>query len=360
MKKINKIAIIAIPGIGNAILFTPALKQLRKLIPKAQIHILVAIEQVNEIFETCPYVDKVVQISRKKYNSFLENLIVVLNALKMRGEQYDLCITIFPSNRIEYNLLSFLIGAKYRLTHGYRTGKFRTLSFLQNLKVKACPDIHDVEQNLKLIELIGMKECEKETEIWLTNEDEMFAQNIVKNLSRPIIGLHPSSGDVEGRKGPIRDIENKFINIAKHLNDNYDCSIILFGGPNEKRTIYEMSHKINPKPLLSTGNTIRQTAALIKQCDLFINIESGLGHIASAVKTNSITIMGPTIKTRTRTYGETATNIFKDMPCNPCYKYPFYSTQTKIKCNNYKCFIDIDSKDILTTTDNKLQETGFK
>ena len=164
---IKKIAIISLTGIGNNVLFVPTIKLLRRNFPVARITMIVVLRPVRDLFENCPYIDEVISLCDRKYNNFIGNLNVVVKALSLRKENYDLSLTVFPSNRKEYNLLSFLLGACTRLTHAYSDGFYRNLSFLQNKRVTVSESLHDVDQNLNLVRALGINITDKDKEISL-------------------------------------------------------------------------------------------------------------------------------------------------------------------------------------------------
>ena len=55
---IMKILILALSGIGDALMFTPALKLLRQSLPTAQIDALVMYKGTKEIYENNPNLNK--------------------------------------------------------------------------------------------------------------------------------------------------------------------------------------------------------------------------------------------------------------------------------------------------------------
>jgi ADP-heptose:LPS heptosyltransferase len=86
------------------------------------------------------------------------------------------------------------------------------------------------------------------------------------------------------------------------------------------------------KPVIVAGDTdIRTTAMLIKKCALFISNDSGLMHIATAVKTPVIAIFGPTLWWKNHPWGKENLVIRKNLSCSPCYNY------STIKCRNIRC-----------------------
>ena len=67
-----------------------------------------------------------------------------------------------------------------------------------------------------------------------------------------------------------------------------------------------------------TGFHLRVIAALIKRCSIFINTDSGLGHIAASLNVPTFTIFGPANPLWTRPYNKKAVVIRKGLPCQPC------------------------------------------
>jgi len=58
-----KILIITLSGIGDALMFTPALKLLRKSLPDAELDALVMYRGAKEIFESNPNFNKVIHFN---------------------------------------------------------------------------------------------------------------------------------------------------------------------------------------------------------------------------------------------------------------------------------------------------------
>ncbi|MCK4597418.1 hypothetical protein KAU04_05235, partial [bacterium] len=58
-EEIRKILVMCLPGIGDTLLFTPALRFLREHFPQAQIWVLVMFKGSKEVLERNPLVDRV-------------------------------------------------------------------------------------------------------------------------------------------------------------------------------------------------------------------------------------------------------------------------------------------------------------
>ena len=57
---------------------------------------------------------------------------------------------------------------------------------------------------------------------------------------------------------------------------------------------------------------------LLEICDIFVGNDSGLAHLATAVKTSTITLFGPEDPRKFSPYGNNCTVIYKKLPCSPC------------------------------------------
>ena len=116
-----KILVIALSGIGDALMFTPALKFLKEQKPDAEIDALVMFRGAEEIYT------KMNEISKIHFFDFMNSskFASLKFVLGLRGK-YDTVINIYPSNRREYNLINYLVGAKNRVAVSYNRQNFRS------------------------------------------------------------------------------------------------------------------------------------------------------------------------------------------------------------------------------------------
>jgi len=334
-----RIIIFCLSGIGNTILFTPTLRILRKSLPKAEITLLVRQRSFAECISNSKFTDKIIV-----FNGSISNRLKLL--LKLRKEHYDISITPIPSNRFEFNLFAFLVGAKIRLIHKYKVGN--VLSFLQNDFILADEKLHDVENNINLIEHLGINaDKEKRGLIFETSkEDEKYALDFIKKNAlqkSTLIGIHPGTSKTAlYRRWP----QQNFSNLINTILEEYKARILLFEGPDEPGLAIEILRDVNGKDrvVIVKDNTLKQNAAIIWHCKLFISTDSGLGHIAAAKQVPVITLFGPANPNRTRPYGKKVIVIQK----SPILiKYPFYSTNPT-PTGDYKESLDkITVEDVL-------------
>ena len=352
--KAKKILTISLSGIGNTILFTPFLNCLRKNYPEAEIDFLTLNQTMADVVSGSSLVDNIFVLSKRQFRIFK-----IL--WQLRRKQYDYSIAAFPSNKWQFNVLAFLIGATNRVTHRYNYGKLKTLSFLQNKKILAIEGIHDVEQNMNLLKIFGVnvKNEERKLIFYISDENKKFAKEfLVENQleNKFLVGIHPGAGGFyKGWQGfAKRWSEENFAKLCDTLIEEKDAKVLIFGGPEEiglKNKVRSLAkHK---EDIIIIDESLKHTAAIIGKCNLFISNDSGLMHVAATFNVPTIGIFGPTNYKRTAPYGKNCHFIRRDLSCGSCLIYPFHSTSSKIRCKrNFECLRGITIKDVI----NKINE----
>lgn len=338
-----KILILALSGIGDALMFIPALKLLRQSLPSAQIDALTMYQGTKEIYETNPYFNKVIHFDFLKEG--------VLNSLKFvigLRKKYDATINVYPSNRKEYNFINFLLGAKKRVGVEYLRMNISNLGWLNNVTVLENDKTHNVQINIKLIEKLLSKKFDEEPamQIDLSNDDKEFADRFFKekNISENdfVVGFHPGCATLKNHIKRRWEPE-KFSELGKKLIKEKNAKIFLFGGPEEEelksvinKTIDSInSFMINPKRFL-------QSIAIMKRCNVFITNDSALMHVASAIGLKVIAIIGPTNTHYIHPWKTKHKIVSLNLDCAPCFFYtpkPLTCSRTDVQ---FKCIKELD------------------
>ena len=318
--RIEKILIIGAIGIGNLILFSGTLRRIRRHFASAHITIIVLREGFKELYENDPSIDEVLVLDVDKVKSIGQKIAFIR---KLRRSRYQLCITTFPANRLEYNLLAFISGARWRVAHKYTTKKLKSLSFLQNVRIPVNAELHDLEQNLNLLKVFGIIPDDEDHRLFLSvperahdNVQSYMKENNLTDM--PLIGMHPGSSVERGmilKRWP----ELYFAELCDWLTETFGAHILLFGGKEEERLREEIAAKSRHNPLIVTGLDLSSTAALIGKCTLFVSNDSGLMHVAAAMGVKTIAVFGPTDPGRTAPYGPDHQVIRTGIECSPCW-----------------------------------------
>ncbi len=340
-----KILVIALSGIGDALMFTPSLVKIRDDIPSANIDALVMFKGVKDIY------DKLPQISETKYFDFLNRsyMQAFLYVMGLR-KKYDVTINVYPSNRKEYNLIGWLIGAPNRIAVKYLRKDFANLGFLSNIRIEENDNLHNVEENIKLCERLSKIEQKniQPLQLNLGKDDLEFAEQFLKekriNNESAVIGFHPGSSTLKNHEKRRWEV-SKFAALGKKLIADYDAKILVFGGEDEKTLKELVVEKINSDSALTVNTvSINQTAAVMKRCNVFVSNDSSLMHVAAALKLKVVALIGPTNKNYIYPWQTDYKIASLNLDCSPCFYYspkPLTCTRHDLK---FKCIKDLSAE----------------
>lgn len=321
------ILISYITGIGNTILCIPALRTLRRHLPDIKIDVMVRHDASREILERIGCADRIFVFNPASHTTVSEKIKFLV---ELRRAHYAVNLTTFPSNRAEFNVLSFLIGAKRRIAPRYQVGFIETLAFLQTELVELNEQSHDVDQNLALIAPLGVNKLlwNGRDMSWPVTDDEQASA--VEELDRLhlkpddlLIGFHPGCNPEQGNLLKRWPAES-FAQLGDRLAAELGAKIMIFGDAQETPLKQQIYRLMASPPYLPQESSVLKTAALIKQCRLFVTNDSGLMHVAAAMSVPTVSIFGPSDPQRNAPYGEGHRVIQTDLPCAPCNKYPHY------------------------------------
>ena len=283
--------VIASSGIGDAIMTTPLIEQLKKV--KPGIHLtIVASHITRHIFVNNPAVDEILSFNPDK-NLFYARLFRALISKKV-----DLLFAAQPSNTTYNAWVAWVLGAKLRLKHAkvYGNESHRDFDFVYHDLLPSDVSRHRVELNLDFLRYLG-EDIPSQSVFPKFYIAEKAAQKIAnrikldKSLSnRPFVSMHPGSGRPE-KQWPAE----RFAILARHLIEE-GYRIVLVGGSNERALCNGIYQSVDSPYLVNCSGqfNLPETAAILQKSDLLISNDSGIMHLATAVKTPVVALFGPT------------------------------------------------------------------
>ena len=296
---VDSILVIRLDEIGDMVMLSPFLRELRRNNPRAHITLVVKPEVYN-LVELCPYVNVVLSFSRKSGRfSFYHNLwrALLFSYCYLKKEHYDLAIVPRFDADAGYGggMLAFLSEAKrrvgyseYVLPHKMISDKGYDGFYTDVLLPETMVVSHEVERNLHILRHIGVAVIDDSLEIWLDDTDKARAQAMLPSLegSEIKIALSIASGSPR-REWPIEN----FIELIKELLPKKRiCWAIVGAG---KRAV-DSAHQIEKEcPFvinLVNKTSLRETAAVIADCDMYLGGDTGLMHIAAALGKSGVVI----------------------------------------------------------------------
>lgn len=360
----RRIIVFCLPGIGDAILFTPALHALRLAFPTAHITVVTMFRGAADVLSTNPDADEV-----QWFDFFKSSVWASLRYIyRLRRQRFDLGILGFPANRLEYNVLNALVSRRWRAGHRYRRQRWRNLHRLSNIAVDETPERHNVEENLALVEAIcarfavPMPAPAPELTARLTRSDMNLGDRLLadRGLSADhlIIGLHTYSSTFKNMHRKCWD-KDRFVELIRRLGEEYPkARVLVFSGPSDAAVNDYIARQSDSRVWVVEQSNLRVALAMLRHCRLFISNDSALMHLAGALGVPVVALFGPTSWRRLHPWGVVHTIVREDLPCMPCFEY----SSRPLHCAaglDYACMRDLSMDRVLEAT-RQFLDTGLR
>ncbi|MFW3427221.1 glycosyltransferase family 9 protein [Aliarcobacter butzleri] len=300
---------IEIPSwLGDAIMATPAIENLIKTYPDAEITLLGSFVS-TQAFQGYPNIKRVIVDDTKKSGNRYKNLISLAKSIG----RVDLAISFRRS--ISSKFMMFFIKAKKKFNYRRLTKK----------EIHLCIRYNDfVNKVLNLKNEVG--------------DLKLYFKPF--NYDKPTLGINPGATYGSAK----RWYPEEFAKIAIEMSKKYD--IVIFGGPAETNIAKDIENELVSKGITNYQNlagktTIPELIEKIAGLDLFITNDSGPMHIAAAYKVKTVAIFGPTKFTETNQWNNPNGEIVtKNLDCAPCMK-------RVCPLKHHNCMKNITAADVL-------------
>jgi ADP-heptose:LPS heptosyltransferase len=300
-----KLLVISYAGNGDTVFAGPLIHELRLNFPEACIEALVRWPGARDILGGNPHLNAVhqqdlIRANKAEVLSFL---------LGLRKRRYDITVNSIPQSRVAYRLVARAIGAPVRISHDYPHMQWLT-NALVNRTLQPDYSLHCVENNLALLQLMGARPRLEHHgyELFLSASEHQWAEDFITREGLQgftLMGVHVGSGDTKNlalRRWPLP----YYWQLIRELNDTHpNLAVLLFGGPQEEkdheRLLAQVDHK---RVFVPRTENLRQAAALLGRCRLFLSVDTALMHLAAAMKVpGQIVIETPTWNKTVEPYG---------------------------------------------------------
>lgn len=302
--RIKKILVIKPRGIGDIVLSTIVLDNLKRHFSIAKIDYLTE-NFAKYTLKYNPLINKVISFSKKDFP-----LKVALN---LRKEKYDLVIDLWSNPRSAQ--ITFFSGAKYRAGFAYRGRKYA----YNILGTSEKGNHHSAEHNLELLKSIGVPIHSKIIHYYTGEVERLFAEEFfTKHFSQNelVFGIIPSGGWDSKRCN-----KKKWVEICSAVIEKYKGKILILWGPGDEIDAEFIKENLNHNCILAPKSSLEQMAALIEKCNLVIANDSGPMHISAALGIPTLGIFGPTNPKAHGPYSKKSDYVIKeDLHCIICNK----------------------------------------
>lgn len=315
----QRILIVKLRAIGDVVMATPVIENLRNRFPNSHIAFLTE-EASADAVRFNPFLDECIVLPRKSWQQMSwrkswPGQIAFLRGL--RQKRFDLVIDLFGNPRSA--LLTWMTNAPQRVGYAFRIRKY---AYTQAIEPRG-GDVHEVEFHLDALRALHIPvrttapRLDTPDELRLRAGQWMEIQGATDG--RPLVGLNPGGGWAIKRWPPDR-----FATLADLLTDRYDARILLLWGPGERSIIETVAGGMKTQALLLPEVSLAELCAFLRHCTVVISNDSGPMHMAAAVGVPTVGIFGPTHPVLQGPYG-------------PGHRFIREETVACLGCNRLSC-----------------------
>jgi len=309
----QKILIVRTDRVGDVLLSTPVIKNLREAYPHAHIAFMCR-PYTKEVLEGNPYLDEIIVYDKYgKHKSFFAS---VTFSLFLRKKHFDWAVILHPTNRV--HLVTFFANIPLRIGWNKKLPHLLTqaLVYLKKEGLK-----HEMEYTLDILRALEVPIVDKRIYFALRDEDEAHIDKLLHERRVGgddfIITVHPSASCVS-KRWP----QDYFCRLIELLQEAMNPIIVLVTSRDERQYAEEIAKRFPRAIDLRGALSLGELAALINRSALFISNDSGPVHIAASLNIPVISLFGrkdPGLSpTRWRPLGERSFYLHEDVNCSVC------------------------------------------
>lgn len=306
--RMNNILVIKLRYIGDVLLATPVITQLRRAFPQAQITMLVN-RGTEEVVNGNPDLKEVLIAEKQGLMS------QAAFCLALRRRRFDCVVDLTDGDRAA--MLSWVTGAPVRIGFNQEQ-RWRGLAYTRVASPLA-QDVHRIERDLSSLRALGIAPEPGLPVLSLSPEDEEAGMRILAECGvesgTSIVMLQPGAR-YWFKAWPAE----RFIELAKRLCATTDCRIVIGGSAPERGLAAAIASGAGSRVTNLAGRvSLRHYAGILKRCALFVGNDAGPMHIAAALGTPVLALFGPSNPAEWGPCGAQVRTIYKGLDCRQCF-----------------------------------------
>jgi len=319
----NKILIIKTHAIGDVLMATPAIRELKKAFPGMMIDVLVG-KWSEPVLKNNPYINEIISFDDSILfrNKFIKLLLLLRT---IRKKNYQIALILHPSPFI--HLLAFLAGIKQRI--GLRRNK-RGWFLTKYVDEETSPNYYYPKNFLHLLSCLGIKTENYSIDCFYSEVDKSNVENLLTrfNISseeKKIIiaagGSHNPKETISARLWPYEN----YISLINKIKSKFpEHRILLCGSRNDSKINFYIEKNTEEVINLTNKTSLTELAYLIRCSEAVICNDSSILHIALSQKVPVLCFFGPTSLSSRIPESYRQFSIQSNEKCSPCYKYAIF------------------------------------
>ena len=339
----EKLLVVRLGSLGDILHTVPAQQKLARQFPASQIHWL-AEPPYQELLGQIPGIERVWTADTRRWRRKVGSLPGALRLIAaLRREAFDVALDF--QGLAKSALLARLSGARHII--GFRPQRFRepvsNLFYSRAVLGDDGSRPHAIEINLRLAASLGCGQngASPLVKLDLPEESSRYVDEQLERLeiTEPIL-INPGAG-WETKLWPASNYARLLVRIEEQL----DRRVIVTYGPGEESLVAAMREAVSPHPITTFPTDLLQLAALCRRSPLLIAGDTGPLHLAVAMGTPTVAILGPTAHWRNGPFN-TRDVVIK--------RYLFCSNSYRRTCGQFIC-MDIPVEEVFSGVVRRLE-----
>jgi len=271
---VSRVAVVCTGGVGDVLLATPAIRAIKQTHPRCRVTAVVHHKRID-MLRFNPYVDELLPLKKslfhyagihKRLKAEPPDIVFLFHA----NDPYIYCLAALacPGGLVGFqspNPFSFLLDRAFAFDGG----------------------LHAIENNLKLVSLIGARTGDLSMDFSPGDGNRQAAERFF-NQARYAVGFQLGSGFAV-KCWPIA----KYAELANRLLVRLDVRIILLASPKEKPLAEELNRLLAGRAVAAVTD-LPTAAEVIRRLDVLVTPDTGPMHMAIALKCPIVALTGPT------------------------------------------------------------------
>ncbi len=332
-------------SLGDIVCTMPTLVALRRGFPDAHIAWLVD-HRFREILEGHECLDEVIPIRRHSARKLLPLIAEVRRVKKLlRARQFDMALDV--QGLLKSSLLCYLSGAPRRL--GFDDDRRELCRAWINERCPADRDRHAVDRYLLMAEYLGCPTEPVEFRLPIAEASRRWVEEFIEGSAiasdRPLVAFNVGATSPHKQWPP-----EHFARLAQLVYNKLEATVLLIGDSADQTAAESVKQQTTVPVVDAVGRTtLPQLPALIARCDVIVTGDTGPMHIAVAVGTPVVALIGPTLPHRTGPWGDNNIVLWSKPEC-ACLNRP--------ACRHYRCMYEISPESACDAVQQLLPSDG--
>ncbi|MDP4200163.1 MAG: glycosyltransferase family 9 protein [Bacteroidota bacterium] len=349
--ELRSILLFGYMGMGDAVMFEPALRAFLHRFPKAQFDLV-----VGRGSQSLAILKHIMWEHGREFRSIIMADFKAMSRRELKSlnstladNSYEACIAVYTTP-IQY-YVSAIESIPIRIGHAIRAQAWYKPrpNYLFNIARTVDQNIDEREpyRHYRLAQAVGIQSQGElpVPRITISDQNQAWARDFLQREglhNKELIAVHLGVSKAMNWK---KWSDERYAAVFERLRKP-NRHFLFFGGVDEREEIeIARAHIIEVSSVFAGSLDVIQVGALLTQCKMTIGNDSGIGHLSIAIGTPTFRIFGPSDHYGCEPYSEEHVTLYKDLSCSPCMNLGLIKAGYNVlNCGHRNClgYISVD------------------